>query len=132
MGAFIDFMGKLEWVNSYGKKQCRSLFWRAKAAMKKALKGRGNKKQFKFQYDPSSYALNFDDGYCHSGVEVNTIELARIQDCSECQNDIILVYVLRVKSFSSSIFQPPFMVHVDSYLLEWREIAVNIAITAEL
>lgn len=31
--------------------------------MKKAIKN-GGKQQFKFQYDPCSYALNFDDGFC--------------------------------------------------------------------
>ncbi|GMI91528.1 hypothetical protein HRI_002822100 [Hibiscus trionum] len=93
----MDFMGRLEWVNSYGKKQCRSLFWRAKAAMRKAVKSR-SKRQFKFQYDPSSYALNFDDGYCHSGVGTDAIDFAPFQDCYEYENGIIWVYVLRVKS----------------------------------
>ncbi|GMI82369.1 hypothetical protein HRI_001906200 [Hibiscus trionum] len=97
MGGYTDFMGRLEWMNSYGKKQCRSLFWRAKAAMKKAVKSR-SKRQFKFQYDPSSYALNFDDGYCHPGVGSNALQLSRLQDCSDCQNDMVWVYVLRVKS----------------------------------
>ncbi|CAL5409788.1 unnamed protein product [Camellia sinensis] len=56
------------WMNSYSKRQCRSLFWR----LKKAVKNRGDKgkargkQQFKFQYDPSSYALNFDNGDCGS------------------------------------------------------------------
>ncbi|KAK9022910.1 hypothetical protein V6N11_003146 [Hibiscus sabdariffa] len=86
----MDFMGRLEWVNSYGKKQCRSLFWRAKAAIRKAVKSR-SKRQLKFQYDPSSYALNFDDG-------ANAVGFAPSHDCSECENDIIWVYVLRVKS----------------------------------
>ncbi|GJY63430.1 hypothetical protein Tco_0688360 [Tanacetum coccineum] len=68
----MGVMGKFEWMNTCSKKQCRSLFWRMKAAMKKAVKnkhtflvalyGGGTKKQFNFQYDPSSYALNFDDG----------------------------------------------------------------------
>ncbi|KAK8580689.1 hypothetical protein V6N13_143754 [Hibiscus sabdariffa] len=87
MGGYMDFMGK---VNSYGKKKCRSLFCRAKAAMKKAVESR-SKRQFKFQYDPSSYALNFDDGS-------SAIQVARFQDCSDYQNDMIWVYVLRVKS----------------------------------
>ncbi|KAE8720304.1 putative Galactose oxidase/kelch repeat superfamily protein [Hibiscus syriacus] len=90
----MDFMGWLEWVNSYGKKQCRNLFWRATAAMRKAVKSR-SKRQFKFQYDPSSYALNFDDGYCHSGFGENAIEFAPFQDS---EDDIIWIYVLRVKS----------------------------------
>ncbi|OMO76519.1 hypothetical protein CCACVL1_15618 [Corchorus capsularis] len=99
MGAYMDFMGRLEWVNSYGKKHCRSLFWRVKAALKKAVKNSKSKQQFKFQYDPSSYALNFDDGCCHSTVEENTIEIARFQDYSQCnKKNIMLVYVLWVKS----------------------------------
>ncbi|XWS12702.1 hypothetical protein CRYUN_Cryun37aG0113000 [Craigia yunnanensis] len=83
--------GRLEWVNSYGKKQCRSLFWRVKAALKKAVKSR-RKQHFKFQYDPSRYALNFDDGCCRSGVRANTMELARFQDCS-----VLVVESRRVK-----------------------------------
>ncbi|KAK8692649.1 hypothetical protein V6N13_076105 [Hibiscus sabdariffa] len=94
MGGYMDFMGR---VNSYGKKKCTSLFCRAKAAMKKAVKRR-SKRQFKFQYDPSSYALNFDDGYCHPGVDSSAIRVARFQDCSYYQNAMIWVYVLRVKS----------------------------------
>lgn len=97
----MDFIGRLEWVNSYGKKQCRSLFWRVKASLRKAMKSR-SKQHLKFQYDPYSYALNFDDGgFSHSGVGANTImEPAsgrRLQDCSEFEN-IMWVYVLRVKS----------------------------------
>ncbi|CAH1448425.1 unnamed protein product [Lactuca virosa] len=61
---------RLVWMNSCSKKQCRSLLWRMRAAMKKAVKKHtffvafygGPKRQFNFQYDPSSYALNFDDG----------------------------------------------------------------------
>ncbi|PWA61140.1 hypothetical protein CTI12_AA377180 [Artemisia annua] len=67
----MGVMERLEWMNTCSKKQCRSLFWRMRAAMKKAVKNKhtffvalygGTKKQFNFQYDPSSYALNFDDG----------------------------------------------------------------------
>ncbi|KAK8646213.1 hypothetical protein V6N13_120006 [Hibiscus sabdariffa] len=75
MGGYMDFMGRFEWVNSYGKKQCTSLFRRAKAAIRKAVKSR-SKRQLKFQYDPSSYALNFDDG-------ANAVDFARFHDCSE-------------------------------------------------
>ncbi|XVF40555.1 hypothetical protein PTKIN_Ptkin01aG0123100 [Pterospermum kingtungense] len=92
MGAHMDFIGRLEWVNSYGKKQCRSLFWRVKSSLRKAVKSR-SKQQFKFQYDPSSYALNFDDG-C---VGANAMDPAPFQDCSESKN-IMWVYVLWVKS----------------------------------
>ncbi|KAE8700504.1 putative CCCH-type zinc finger family protein [Hibiscus syriacus] len=37
MGGYMDLMGRLEQVNSYSKKQCRGVFWRAKAAMRKAI-----------------------------------------------------------------------------------------------
>ncbi|EEF40896.1 conserved hypothetical protein [Ricinus communis] len=64
----MGFIGSLEWVNNFSKKQCKSLFWRVRAAVKKAVKKNGGKQQVKFQYDPSSYALNFDDGgCCHLG-----------------------------------------------------------------
>ncbi|XP_010547334.1 PREDICTED: uncharacterized protein LOC104819117 [Tarenaya hassleriana] len=55
---------RFEAVNRYRKK----VFWMAKAAVKKAVRNNGGggvkkkKKQLRFQYDPSSYALNFDDG----------------------------------------------------------------------
>ncbi|KAG6573243.1 hypothetical protein SDJN03_27130, partial [Cucurbita argyrosperma subsp. sororia] len=49
-------------MNAYGKRQCMSLFWRVRAALKKAIKN-GSKRPLRFQYDPSSYALNFDDGH---------------------------------------------------------------------
>lgn len=35
--------------------------------MKKATK-KGSKQHFRFQYDPHSYALNFDDGSCHQEI----------------------------------------------------------------
>ncbi|CAI9087536.1 OLC1v1021623C1 [Oldenlandia corymbosa var. corymbosa] len=69
---------RMSWVNHCGKKQCRSLFWRMKAAVKKAVKktnvGGGSsrgKQQSKFQYDPSSYALNFDDGCYDMGEKAS-------------------------------------------------------------
>ncbi|KAL8045862.1 hypothetical protein ABFX02_08G141300 [Erythranthe guttata] len=49
------------WIEKFGKKQCRSLYWRIRAATKK--KSKGSKRRVKiFQYDAYSYALNFDDG----------------------------------------------------------------------
>ncbi|KAL4626711.1 hypothetical protein ACJW30_05G082800 [Castanea mollissima] len=90
--------GSLEWVTAYGKMRCRSLFWRVRAAVKKAVKNAG-KQQLKFQYDPSSYALNFDDGCCHlgKGVVVNDSKLARLQDFPDIRKTA-WVYVVQVKA----------------------------------
>ncbi|KAK8664762.1 hypothetical protein V6N13_084538 [Hibiscus sabdariffa] len=92
MVALVDFMGKFQSVNSYGKKHCRSIFWRMKAAWR-----RRSKQRLQFRYDPSSYALNFDDGCCHhSSVGTDSVEAAQFPGCSDCKN-IICVYVLWVK-----------------------------------
>ncbi|KGN64641.1 hypothetical protein Csa_013386 [Cucumis sativus] len=87
----------LERMNAYGKKQCRSLFWKVKAALKKAIKN-GNKRQLKFQYDPSSYALNFDDG--HSEIREDNVDAYKfeVQYCGNVYNSAMWVYVLWVKS----------------------------------
>ncbi|KAF8009626.1 hypothetical protein BT93_J0590 [Corymbia citriodora subsp. variegata] len=59
-----------------GKRKLRSLFWRARAEMKKQVlknesiiitcwsrnKKKKKNQRFSFQYDPFSYALNFDNG----------------------------------------------------------------------
>lgn len=52
-------------MQSFGKKHCRSLYWRIRAAMEKTTtkKKKANKQHLKFHYDPYSYALNFDDGF---------------------------------------------------------------------
>ncbi|KAG7958932.1 hypothetical protein I3843_10G045200 [Carya illinoinensis] len=71
--------GSLEWASAYSKKQFRSLFWRMRASVKKAVKNAG-KQQLKFQYDPSSYALNFDDGCVHLGKGANELKHAKFQD----------------------------------------------------
>ncbi|KAI4299326.1 hypothetical protein L6164_032795 [Bauhinia variegata] len=94
----MGLMGSLEWVNAYGKKRCKSLFWRMRAAVKKALKN-GGKQQLKFQYDPSSYALNFDDGCCNY-IGEGTKKLfgeARVQEFPEV-NNTTWVYVIWVKT----------------------------------
>ncbi|KAJ7946932.1 putative Glucose-fructose oxidoreductase domain-containing protein 2 [Quillaja saponaria] len=89
----MGLLGSLEWVNSFSKKHCR----RMKAALKKAVKN-GGKQQLKFQYDPSSYALNFDDGCDHFGDGVKKFfRDAKVQDLPDA-NTATLVYVLWVKT----------------------------------
>ncbi|XP_059439581.1 uncharacterized protein LOC132172147 [Corylus avellana] len=90
--------GSLEWVSAYSKKRCRSLFWRMRAAVKKAVKNAG-KQQLKFQYDPSSYALNFDDGGCHLGK--GAVEFTHARKLQQDFQDIrrtAWVYVVWVKA----------------------------------
>ncbi|GAY46976.1 hypothetical protein WN944_019838 [Citrus x changshan-huyou] len=45
-----------------GKRKFKSLFWRVRAEVKRQTKRRSKQKKFSFQYDPLSYALNFDNG----------------------------------------------------------------------
>lgn len=88
----MGLTGRLVWVNSYSKKQCRSLFWRMRAAMKKAAAKSGQK--LKFQYDPSSYALNFDDGF---GERNRSFQPPKFLE--ECSNTATTwVYVIWVES----------------------------------
>ncbi|KAF9672298.1 hypothetical protein SADUNF_Sadunf11G0026800 [Salix dunnii] len=75
-------------VNSDGKKQCRTLYWRLKAAVKRAVKKKGGKRRLKFQYDPSSYALNFDDGGCNLGAT----EYA-IKHCNTLQESCLILWI---------------------------------------
>ncbi|KAI4296659.1 hypothetical protein L6164_036601 [Bauhinia variegata] len=95
----MGLMGSLKWVHGYGKKRCRSLFWRMRAAVKKALK-KGGKQQLKFQYDPSSYALNFDDGCCRNVAEGKKLfRDARVQEFPFPDvNNATWVYVIWVKT----------------------------------
>ncbi|KAL9355541.1 hypothetical protein Peur_053511 [Populus x canadensis] len=88
----MGLIGSLGCVNRYSKKQCMTLFWRLRAAVRKAVKRNGGKKQFKFQYDPSSYALNFDDGCCNLGASGYAVKHGNntIQDSKE----MLWVYVL--------------------------------------
>lgn len=71
---------RFEAVNQYRKK----IFRRVKAAVKKTKK---KKKQTMFQYDPWSYALNFDDG----GEKPQRLS----GDCKRCK--ITLIYVVSLK-----------------------------------
>ncbi|KAK9936311.1 hypothetical protein M0R45_013159 [Rubus argutus] len=94
----MGFVGSLSWVNAFGRKKCRSLFWRMRAALKKAMKNSGKQRRFRFQYDPSSYALNFDDG-CWKLGEGGACALrpAKPQACSDI-NNTLWVCVLLVNS----------------------------------
>ncbi|KNA06688.1 hypothetical protein SOVF_178680 [Spinacia oleracea] len=69
----MGFARSFGWINRNGcKKQCRSLFWKVRAAVKKSIMSnhqKSKKKHVTFHYDPSSYALNFDEG--GSGGENN-------------------------------------------------------------
>ncbi|KAI3971955.1 hypothetical protein MKX01_030156 [Papaver californicum] len=73
-----------------GWKYCRSLFFRTRATLKKAVIKNEKGKRLKFQYDPSSYALNFDDGLRKEAD--NQI----IGSCNEINSTF---YVLWVKSY---------------------------------
>ncbi|KAM1033290.1 hypothetical protein ACFX13_037615 [Malus domestica] len=98
----MGLVGRLVWVNAYSRKRCRSLFWRVRAALRKAIKNSGKQRLRTFQYDPSSYALNFDDGSWKSGEGANAaFKHARPQRCSVSDLDIGSsgwVYVLWVIS----------------------------------
>ncbi|KAL2495077.1 Uncharacterized protein Fot_38834 [Forsythia ovata] len=100
----MGLVGSLVWVHKYGKKQCRSLLWRMRAAVKKKKNNRG-KQQMKFQYDPSSYALNFDDG-CHEMGEKTS---AFHQDCS------LLAGNGAIEVFRRGAFALPPVVVISSY-----------------
>jgi hypothetical protein len=102
----MGLLENLEWVNVYGKKRCRSLFWRMRAAVKRAAVKNGNNKQrLKFQYDPSSYALNFDDGCSCSHLRDNTLAkkfiaedaAAQVQEFKAIENTT-WVYVIWIKT----------------------------------
>ncbi|GAU31475.1 hypothetical protein TSUD_386390 [Trifolium subterraneum] len=97
----MGLLENLEWVNVYGKKRCRSLFWRMRAAVKRALKN-GNKQKLKFQYDPSSYALNFDDG-CSCSHLRDTLPKKFIAEDTQVQefkaiDNTTWVYVIWIKT----------------------------------
>lgn len=97
----MGLLEKLEWANAYGKKHCRSLFWRMRAAVKRTLKN-GKKQRLKFQYDPSSYALNFDDGGSRSHLRDTTVkkfiaEDAQVHEFKDVDNTV-WVYVIWVKT----------------------------------
>ncbi|PKU79230.1 hypothetical protein MA16_Dca000574 [Dendrobium catenatum] len=57
-------IGRIPSANRGSKKLCSCFIWKMRAIMKKVVQK--EKKQSSFNYDPWSYALNFDDGGCHS------------------------------------------------------------------
>lgn len=63
-----------------------------------------NKRQVKFQYDPSSYALNFDDGNFDLGDRERAFrtfhqQTSKLQSCSiTSTTTATLVYVLWVET----------------------------------
>ncbi|GAB4831270.1 hypothetical protein Ancab_005283 [Ancistrocladus abbreviatus] len=89
----MGLAGRFAWANTYSKKQCRSLFWRVRAAVKKAVKG-GGKQHPNFQYDPSSYALNFDDGGGKEAIRGNGSQHVKLQDFLSSASTSTWVYVL--------------------------------------
>ncbi|KAF7803516.1 putative Glucose-fructose oxidoreductase domain-containing protein 2 [Senna tora] len=93
----MGLLGSLEWMNNYGKRRCRSLFCRVRAKVKKALRDRAkHKKQLRFQYDPSSYALNFDDGSFHSDPGSGDSGVQEFY--TQVNNNTTWVYVVWVKT----------------------------------
>lgn len=70
---------------------CRRLCWRIRAAATKTT----SKQQVRFQYDPYSYAMNFDDGFEKEiRVEERGFEEAKCEECVEKRR--IFVYVVVV------------------------------------
>lgn len=45
-----------------GKRKLRSWFWRVRAGIRRQIRSSRSKQRFSFNYDPFSYALNFDNG----------------------------------------------------------------------
>lgn len=79
------------------KKHCRNLFLRMRAEMKKAVtKNRGSKQTITFQYDPSSYALNFDDGCSEFREETDAFHPIEARNFPS-NHSSTYIFVVRVK-----------------------------------
>ncbi|PIA26504.1 hypothetical protein AQUCO_09200010v1 [Aquilegia coerulea] len=91
----MGWIKNLKWVNEYHKKQCRRVLWRLRAAMKKVVKN-GSKKRVKFEYDPSSYALNFDDGCFDMKEKIIAAALNTQTDDFVYNRSSTLVYIIYV------------------------------------
>ncbi|KAL6544797.1 hypothetical protein OROMI_023659 [Orobanche minor] len=90
----MGLIGGLGWI-SVGKKQCRSLYWRIRAEMKKAVRIRRSKQKqvMNFQYDPHSYSLNFDDGFHQETRDFR--QPPNIQVVGSCQESTaVWIYVV--------------------------------------
>lgn len=107
-GLLLFFGGSLGRASRYGKKHCRILFWRIRAALKKALLDNG-KPRFRFQYDPSSYALNFDDGSYHLGDRGFHQSIYIVQ--SFCYTTTTWIYVFWVESPQNPCWFNHFLFH---------------------
>ncbi|KAL1560211.1 hypothetical protein AAHA92_10453 [Salvia divinorum] len=81
---------RIGWMQSNGRKECRRLVRRIKAAIKKAMR-KGSRQQLRFQYDPQSYALNFDEGI-HQQV-CRDFPLVKFRDSPEITVSIYVVWV---------------------------------------
>ncbi|KAK9085158.1 hypothetical protein Sjap_025569 [Stephania japonica] len=95
----MGFEGGLAWLNQYSKKHCRSLLWKVRTALKKKIDHKSHlskHKQHRFQYDPSSYALNFDDGCCDlrgRGLEFNQTQPTQKSDSIKDSKWIFIILV---------------------------------------
>ncbi|KAI4312142.1 hypothetical protein MLD38_036986 [Melastoma candidum] len=111
----MGLVEKWEWGNGCGRRRCGRLLWRLRAAVKAvaggcrdvSVKRQGmqqlRKKQQlcsrKFQYDPWSYALNFDDGCKNFGGKVGLGDAAVSDgEVGHGGGDAVLVYVVWVKT----------------------------------
>ncbi|KAG8385575.1 hypothetical protein BUALT_Bualt03G0059400 [Buddleja alternifolia] len=93
----MGFVESFGWMQK--KQYCRTLFWKIRAGIKKAVRN-GRKQKFKFQYDPYSYALNFDDGSRHQQMMMMMGEKDRdkFEEYYYCKQQLpIWVYVLWVE-----------------------------------
>lgn len=79
----IETLGRIQ-------SQCRRLYWRIRAAATTA-----SRQQVRFQYDPYSYAMNFDDGFEKMREGEGDFEEANCEECVGKRR--MLVYVVVVK-----------------------------------
>lgn len=84
----MGLIERLQRMQRVGKKQCSRVYRRIRAATKT-----GRRKRVRFQYDPYSYAMNFDDGLER---EMREKEASSYESCAERRRRI-LVYVVFLK-----------------------------------